>query len=354
VASSLQSRFVTFDTFVPAGKLQEKDFFIRHRDVPPPRAKGEVLIKPLVFSIDPSMRGRLTGRGDYFLSQHVPGEPLDGPAVGRVVSSRHSDFAAGDLVRGTMSWADYSLWPAKPLGKGLVAADTSMVRIDPAHGKASHALSVYGAVGLTAYFGVTQVARPRRGETMLVSSAAGAVGTLAGQIAKIQGARVIGLTSSKTKRDILTSRLGFEAALDYRTKNLGARLSALIPGGPDIYFDNVGGDLSQAIMSMMRRPARVVECGQIATYDSNDESWMVNIRPIHANGLRFEGFNPANFTDLFQDALAQLREWTLAGQLIVLETEISGLEALPGALIGIFQSENIGKMLVTVAGAEEL
>jgi NADPH-dependent curcumin reductase CurA len=189
---------------------------------------------------------------------------------------------------------------------------------------------VYGINRLTAYYGIVEVGKPRPGETVLVSSAAGSVGSIAGQIAKILGARVIGLTSTQEKQDVLTGWLGFDAALDYRADDLAARLRELIPGGADVYFDNVGGNLSQIVMNQMRRPARIVECGQISTYER--DAWQVDISPIHLYGLRFEGFNPLLFADGDIQALTQLVEWVQTGKLIPLETEHTGLTELPVAL----------------------
>ena len=210
-------------------------------------------------------------------------------------------------------------------------------------------LGVLGANGLTAFFGVLAVARPQAGETILISSAAGGVGSVAGQIAKICGARVIGLCGSPAKCLVLTEQLGFHAALSYRSPDWEAQLRDILPNGPDIYFDNVGGRLSQAIMATMRRPARVIECGQISTYDDADGGWQVDIRPIHRQGLRFEGFTPALFTEFEPAAVAQLSHWIETGKLTVLESEYRGLGSAPSALIDVLHGGNVGKGFVTLA-----
>ncbi|MGP4017766.1 zinc-binding dehydrogenase [Saccharopolyspora sp. 5N708] len=170
---------------------------------------------------------------------------------------------------------------------------------------------------------------------------------MAGQIARIRGARVIGLAGSEQKRKILTEDLGFDAAVDYRAPDLAEQLRALALGGPDLYFDSVGGAVSQTVMGLMRRPARVVVCGLISTYD-DDTAWTVNIKPLYANGLTLQGYTPVQFPDALPAALDHLVDWVETGQLTPLETERHGLEALPGAISGLYRGENIGKMVVTI------
>lgn len=336
-------RFVTFDAYVPEGPAKASHFTIRQQEVPE-LAEGEVLLKPIVFSIDPALRGFITGSKDYFLPQYLPGTPMRGPAVARIVASRNSGYRAGGLVSGWFSWADYVVWPFPNDWFGLTLIDDSL-------GKPSHAVGVYGLPGLTAYFGIIHVGEVAAGQTVLVSSAAGSVGSIAGQIAKILGARVIGLASSQSKCDVLTQQLRFDAALVYRTPDFADKLATLLPRGPDIYFDNVGGAVSHVIMNQMRRPARVVECGQISTYEDADAAWMVDIKPIHQHGLRFEGFTPLLFQEEWPTARSRLVEWVGSRQLIPLETEYRGLESLPRALEGLFRGANVGKMIVTVEDA---
>jgi NADPH-dependent curcumin reductase CurA len=210
-------------------------------------------------------------------------------------------------------------------------------------------LDVVGVTGMTAYFAITQVARPRPRETMLISSAAGSVGSIAGQIAKIHGTRVVGLAGSDEKCRVLTEKLGFDAALNYKSATLEQQLKELIPGGPDIYVDNVGGALSQMIMYQMHWPARVVEIGQISTYDDPDGGWTMDIRPLHKNGLQFTGYNPLIFHEYAASAAVQLGEWVRTGKIIALETVVNGVENATKALMGLFKGDNIGKMIVHVA-----
>jgi NADPH-dependent curcumin reductase CurA len=335
-----QTRFVTFESYVPEGPIEASHFVIRSK-VLPELTDGQVLLRPIVFSIDPAQRGMITGGSAYFLPQYPVGSAMRGPAVAEVVESRHPDQVKGSLVSGWFDWADYLIWPFPNDWLGLSPVDSRL-------GKPSYAVGVFGLTGLTAYFGMVEVGEVRAGDIVLVSSAAGAVGSIAGQIAKILGARVIGLTGSQPKCEILTQKLRFDLAINYRSSDFAKRLEEAMPKGPDVYFDNVGGQLSQTVMNLMRRPARVVECGQISTYDDADGAWMVDIKPIHRNGLRFEGFTSVLFSQQWPTAISKMAGWVTAGQLLPLETEYKGLKSLPKVLEGLFRGENTGKVVVTV------
>lgn len=266
---------------------------------------------------------------------------MTGIGVAEVVASRHPGHRPGDRVLGQLEWAELSIWPPRDNWMDLTP-------VDPRIHRPSHALSVFGLLGgLTAYTGIIEAGQVRAGETVVISAAAGNVGSLAGQIAAIRGARVIGLAGSEQKREILTWKLGFDAALDYRASDLAERLRALAPDGPDLYFDAVGGTVSQTVMGVMRRPARVVVCGLISTYD-DDTAWTVDIRPLYANGLTLQGYTPLQFPHALPAALDHLVAWVEDGRLIPLETERHGLDALPGAISGLFRGENVGKMVVTM------
>ncbi|WP_209045505.1 MDR family NADP-dependent oxidoreductase [Rhizorhabdus histidinilytica] len=338
-----RNRFVTLNRHVAGGPVEETIFSLAEGTRPAP-GDGEVLLRPLALSVDPYLRGQMTGIDTFYLPQFALGQPITSLGVGRVVESRHPGFAAGDLVQGVMQWADYSLWSGSDTLKGVGALGP----VDPAIDKLSHALGVYGLNGMTALFGMVGVARPEPGDTVLVSGAAGGIGAVAGQIARILGARVIGLAGSQAKCDTLVRDLGFDAALNYRSATLADDLRQAMPRGPDIYFDNVGGAVSQAVMAMMRRHTRVVECGQISTYDDENGGWTVDIRPIHANGLIWESFTTAHFAEFYPGGLAQLIHWVRAGKIKILETEHRGLEAAPRAMVGLLRGENIGKMVVTL------
>jgi NADPH-dependent curcumin reductase CurA len=266
-----QTRFVTFDAYVPTGDLKPSDFVVREATLPE-LGEGEVLLRPVAFSLDPVNRLPISGKAPPRMAPNPPGEPMRGAAVCRVIESRNGDHPVGMLVTGWVPWSDWVIWPFLDDWMGLAPFDAGL-------GKPSLALGIYGITGVTAYFGIVKVGEVQAGQTVLVSSAAGSVGSVAGQIAKILGARVVGLTSAREKRDVLIGQLGFDAAIDYRAADFAEQLAALIPSGPDIYFDNVGGRTSTIVMNQMRRPARIVECGQISTYGDGDGAWKVDITP---------------------------------------------------------------------------
>jgi NADPH-dependent curcumin reductase CurA len=306
----------------------------------PPITEGEVLIKILWLGMDPAMR-LMMGSEKTLVPQMVLGEPVKGFSIGRIVESKAPQYESGAIVTGLLEWSDYSIWT--PHTNFPIAG---LDPVDPRIPKISYALGALSIVGLTAYFGITEVSQLKQGETILISSAAGGVGTIAGQIAKIIGARVIGLSSSEEKLKTLTDGLGFDAAIDYKSPRFLEEFKLLMPNGPDVYYDNVGGKLSQVIMSNMKRPARVTECGQIATYDDPGGGWTVDIRQIHRNGLRFEGFQPLLFEDKFPQALGQLVEWIEAGKIKVIETEWNGLDSAPKAMIAMLTGRGVGKHVV--------
>lgn len=341
------NRFVALNSYVDGGPINESHFSLHHGSIPQLK-DGQVLLRTLALSVDPYMRGQMTGLNTYFLPQFELGRPLMSLGVARVVESLNPEYSRGGLVQGVMDWSDYSIWAGATLVPGIGA----LAPVDPKIGKLSHALGVFGLNGLTAFFGILGVAKPRRGETMVLSGAAGGIGVLAGQIARLLGARVIGLAGADSKRKVLVDQLGFDAALDYRSEGLAEELTALAPHGPDLYFDNVGGAVSQTVMGVMRRPGRVIECGQISTYNEAGGGWTVDIRPIHANGLRWESFTTAHFNEFAPAAIAQLAHWVRAGKIIALETKYHGLEAAPRAMAGLLRGENIGKMVVMVAAAD--
>ena len=335
---------VHLTSYVLGEGLREEHFELRETALRP-LADGEVLLETLSLSVDPYLRGCMTGMPNYYLPQLDLRAPIHSPGVARVLDSRLRGYTAGELVLGDIDWSARSILSARTIAERPVGR-YALRRLEPTEEHPSHHLGVLGTTGKTAFFGIMGAARPRRGETMVVSAAAGAVGSVAGQIAKILGARVIGLASSQQKRSVIVERLGFDAALDYRSGTLAQDLLELAPGGPDIYFDNVGGAVSQAIMSTMRRPARVIECGQISSYDDQDGGWKVDIRPIHQYGLRFESFTPGHFSEFEPAAVAQLRHWLDNGKVVALETVHHGLKSLPAAMLELFRGGNIGKTVV--------
>jgi NADPH-dependent curcumin reductase CurA len=336
---------ITLRRYADGRGLSADDFETLSRPMPEP-VEGSALVQVLVLSVDPALRGSMTGHRDFYNPQFELGQPIHSRGVARVVSSRHPDFTEGDLVKGRFAWAEYALaGPAQDF-----AAGTALAPAQPADVKLSHHLGVLGNTGQTAFFGIVAVAKIRPGESVLISGAAGGVGSVAGQLARIMGAgRVVGLAGSQEKCDVLVRELGFDAALNYRSSDLDAELDAVLPGGPSVYFDNVGGQLSQLVMGKMPIGGRIVECGQISTYDDVGGGWQVDIRPIHRRGLTFAGFTRSQFAEFLPAANAQLAYWLKIGKLKGLETERSGFHNLPEALLAMFNGDNLGKMTVTIA-----
>jgi hypothetical protein len=267
-------------------------------------------------------------------------EVLNGGVVGEVVESKSDTYAKGDVVVGNLGWQDYSIAGEKEIRK--VDADLAPV---------STALGVLCMPGLTAYFGLLDIGQPKPEETVVVSGAAGAVGTIVGQIAKIQGCRVVGVAGSDKKTSYLIEKLGFDAAINYRTHpDLKNAVQEACPNGVDIYFDNVGGDISDAVLSSINNNARIPLCGQISLYNEKDIPMGPRIQPqLLAHTALMQGFLVRNYADRFEDGLRQLAQWLRDKRLKYAEDVIEGLENTPKAFIGLFAGENLGKQLVKVS-----
>jgi NADPH-dependent curcumin reductase CurA len=286
------------------------------------------------------MRGRMRA-GESYAEPWDVGAPLEGGVVGEVVASNGSSFDPGDRVVGTLQWADYS-----------VAPDHALSRVDVGDLPASTALGVLGMPGRTAYFGTRAVAEPKPGDTMVVSAAAGAVGSVAGQLAAMAGARVVGTAGSQRKVDWLRE-LGFDEAINYRAvDDYRAALAEAAPDGVDVYFDNVGGPLTDAVFDHLNVDARVAVCGQVALYNAEERPvgprklWKLIERRAHV-----EGFLVSDFSARFETATADLHRWVEGGALDYRETVTDGLENAPDAFLGLFEGENVGKQVVRVASA---
>jgi NADPH-dependent curcumin reductase CurA len=341
---TIPTRSIFLTGYACGEALTEDHFTVREHAV---RTLGpdEVLLETLALSVDPYLRGAMTGLDRYYLPQFEFDRPVHSMGVARILDSRLDGYAAGDVVLGAIDWSDVSVLGAEDIAARRVSGG-SLVRLAAPLRPLPQYLGVLGTTGITAFFGIVGATRPRRGETLVLSGAAGGVGSVAGQIARLLGARVIGLAGSPKKCDVLVEQLGFDAALDYRSPTLTADLHALLPAGPDINFDPVGGTVSQTVMTTMRRPARVIECGQISSYDDPDGGWKIDIRPIHEHGLRLESFTPSHFAEFRPGAVAQLGHWLDAGKLIALDTTYTGLEAVPTAFLDIFRGGNVGKSVV--------
>ena len=323
----------------PQGLPERDDFEVAETTVPEP-AEGEVLVRNAYFSVDPYMRPRMSEARSYVASFAL-GEPMTGGAVGRVAESRNPAYAEGDWVLHSLGWREWTLLD----GSG-------MRKIDPTVAPVSTALGVLGMPGFTAWYGLFEIGRPTEGETVFVSGAAGAVGSAAGQMAKIAGCRVVGSAGSVEKLAWL-EELGFDAAFDYRQQKLRSALAEVTPDGVDVYFDNVGGRQLEAAIGSMRLDGRIVACGSISTYsDVEPTPGPRNMAMVVSKRLLLQGFIIRDHYDRFGEFYEQARDWVADGRLRYRETVVEGIENAPSAFLGLLQGENVGKMLVKVGPAE--
>lgn len=321
----------------PVGMPAESDFKLVESPVLEPNP-GELLVKSLYISVDPYMRGRLRDAKSYAAPVEIGGVMVGG-AVGEVVQSGNPKFTAGDIVQGEFGWQEYAI----SNGQGVR-------KIDPAIAPISTSLGVLGMPGLTAYFGLLDIGQPKKGETVVVSGAAGAVGSLVGQIAKIQGCRVVGIAGSDEKVKWLVDELGFDAAFNYKTTaNYFEKLKELCPVGIDVYFDNVGGAITDAVIPLLNVHARMSICGQISQYNQEKPEqgprwlWALIVKQARA-----EGFLVFQFADKYQQGITEMAGWIKSGQLKFREDIVEGFENLPAAFIGMLSGDNTGKRLVKV------
>jgi len=322
----------------PKGLPAETDFTLVEREAPTP-GEGEFLVRTQFVSVDPYLRGLIAEYGSYAKPVGI-GEIMPAGAVGSIVQSRHPEYRDGDAVLGHWGWQDYAV----SNGEGIERVDTALAPI-------STALGVLGMPGLTAYFGMLEIGQPKAGESVFVSGAAGAVGSLAGQIARIKGCRVAGSAGSPEKVEYVRRELGFDAAFNYKGEaDLTARLREACPSGIDVYFDNVGGPLTDAVFTLINERARIVVSGQIEQYNATRPPrgprllWHLIIKRARA-----EGFLVYQFQDRFAEARTQIAQWLMEGKVTYRETITDGLENTPKAFIGLFQGQNIGKQLVRVS-----
>lgn len=324
----------------PAGLPTLSDFELAYSPMPS-EVGGELLIRAIYLSLDPYMRGRMNDGASYARPLAL-GEVMVGGAVGCVVSSGDPSFRDGDVVEGMFGWQEYA-----------VARGGAVRRIDPDLAPISTSLGVLGMPGLTALFGVRDVGQPRAGETVVVSGAAGAVGMIAGQIARMHECRVVGMAGTDAKTSWLLDELGFDAALNYRNGGVAAfesSLAAACPDGVDVYFDNVGGTTTDAVVQRLNVGARIALCGQISQYNLEAPElgprWLGELIVRQA---RVEGFLVSAYAGRFGEGLEQLTRWLLAGKLKYREDVAQGIESAPQAFIGMLQGRNQGKQLVQLS-----
>jgi NADPH-dependent curcumin reductase CurA len=319
----------------PTGPMTGDEFSWNEAPIPEPAA-GQVLIRILWLSLDPAQRIWMS-RDSY--KPAIPlGTVMQSFAAGEVLESRHPDFKAGDLVRGEFGWQDYAVTDGKSFG--------GMHRI-PSGGSPSLALSLFGVNGLTAYFGMKDIGQAKAGETVVVSGAAGATGSVAGQIAKILGCRVVGTAGGKEKCAWLVKEAKFDAAIDYKSEDIGARLSELCPKGIDVFFDNTGGTVLNEVLARINLRARIALCGSISKSSPTDPG-PANYSNLTARRGRMEGFTGLDYPDRVPEALEALGRWHREGKLVLKEDVLVGLENAPRAFLRLFSGENFGKQLVKV------
>ncbi len=325
----------------PVGMPKESDFKLVESPLLAPNP-GELVARSLFISVDPYMRGRMNDAKSYAAPVEIGGVMVGG-VVGQVIQSNHSKFAVGDIVQGEFGWQEYA-----------ISNGSGVRKVDPKIAPISTALGILGMPGLTAYFGLLEIGQPKAGETVVVSGAAGAVGSIVGQIAKIKGCRTVGIAGSDAKVRYLLDEVGFDGAFNYKTSgNYFERLKELCPKGIDVYFDNVGGAITDAVIGLLNVRARMSICGQISQYNLEKPElgprwlWALIVKQARA-----EGFLVFQFADRYQKGIEEMAGWIRQGKLKYKEDIVVGFENLPRAFIGMLQGDNTGKRLVKVAEAK--
>ena len=321
----------------PIGMPTPANFRFEDYELPDLQA-GKVLLKGLYYSVDPYMRGRMSDAKSY-IPPFQTGKPIEGSVIARVIESKTDGFIKEDLVVGMLPWS-----------REFISEGKGLQKIDFSNTHPSYHLGILGMTGLTAYFGLLDIGKPKSLETVVVSGAAGAVGMVVGQIAKIQGCHVIGIAGSDEKIKLLKEEFGFNGAINYKhAVDIKAAIAELCPDGVDIYFDNVGGEISDAVIANINKGARIIICGQISSY--NDSEAPVGPRPQSAllkKSALMQGFIVGNYASRFPEGVLQLAEWLRTGKLNYRETIVKGFERLPDAFISLFEGGNTGKMLVEI------
>ena len=326
----------------PVGLPKRSDWNYVEEPVRDP-GPGEVLVKTLYLSLDPAMRGWMNEGRSYIAPVGI-GEVMRAGGAGKVIASQNPDFSVGDHVTGVLGAQEYALLGAQA-AKGLTKVDPKLVPL-PVY------VGALGITGLTAYFGLLDVGQAKAGDTVVVSGAAGATGLVAGQIAKIKGCRAVGIAGGADKCNYIVKELGFDAAIDYKSENVLESLRKHCPQGVNVYFDNVGGDILDAVLANLARGARVVICGAISQYNSTSGiKGPANYLSLLVNSARMEGFVVFNYLARYGEAAREMAGWMMAGKLKSREDIVEGFQTFPDTLLKLFRGENTGKLLIKVADA---
>ena len=322
----------------PFGLPRRGDWDFTSEALPAP-VTGEFVVEISHLSIDPAMRGWMSARPSYMPPVEI-GAVMRAGAIGRIIASEHPGFAVGEHVYGTFGVQEYAVSD----GRGVIKVDTSLADL-PVY------LGVLGMTGLTAYFALLDVGKPKEGDTVVVSGAAGAVGSVAGQIAKIKGCRVIGIAGGPEKCRVVTEEFGFDGAIDYRMQDLRRTLRELAPRGVDVYFDNVGGEILDDVLTCIARGARIIICGAISQYNESEVRGPANYMMLLVARASMTGMLVFDYADRYPEAMAALAGWYRAGRLAAHETIVrGGVEDFPETLLKLFEGANTGKLILALGG----
>jgi NADPH-dependent curcumin reductase len=324
----------------PVGLPKRTDWSYTEEPVKVP-GPAEVLVKTLYLSLDPAMRGWMN-EGKTYIEPVAIGEVMRASGAGRVIASGTPAFAVGDHVTGLLGAQEYALISAEA-AKGLTKVDPKLVAL-PVY------MGALGITGFTAYFGLLEVGQLKAGDTVVISGAAGATGMVAGQIAKIKGCRAVGIAGGPEKCNYIVKELGFDAAIDYKSENVIEGLRQHCPKGVNVYFDNVGGDILDAVLTQLARGARVVICGAISQYNSTTGiKGPSNYLSLLVNSARMEGFVVFNYKARYGEAAREMAGWMMTGKLKSKEHIVEGFQTFPDTLLKLFRGENVGKLMIKVA-----
>ena len=320
----------------PVGEAQREDFLFDVETVGE-IADGQILVKNLYLSLDPAMRGWMNDARSY-IAPVALGEVMRAGGVGTVLASKHLKFQPGDSVSGMLNVQEYA-----------VSDGRGMVKIDPAVAPLTTYLNVLGMPGMTAYFGLLESGQPKAGETLVVSGASGAVGATVGQVAKILGLRVVGIAGGRQKCDLAVNEFGFDACIDYKNEDVRKGLKETCPGGVDIYFDNVGGEILDIVLTRINAKARIVICGAISQYNNTTPvKGPANYLSLLVNRARMEGIVVFDYAPRYKEGALQMGQWMAEGKLKSREHIVEGLETFPETLMMLFKGGNTGKLVLKV------